>query len=278
MGSPCELLCESSDKAVAEKVGRAVADEAWRIEDKFSRYLPGNIIDRINSSQGDDVPVDEETARLIDFSVTLYELSDGRFDITSGTLRRVWTFDGSDNIPSRVDVAAVLELVGWDKVEWNGSSLSMPAGMEIDLGGVGKEYAVDKAAAIAREHTDASCLVNFGGDLAVSHAPVKRKAWHVGIESLSRSSKAAETVIRLAAGALATSGDARRFLMRDGVRYPHILDPNTGWPVIGAPASITVAADTCVQAGMLSTLAMLKGDGAESFLQAQGHQFWLTRA
>ena len=78
-------------------------------------------------------------------------------------------------------------------------------------------------------------------------------------------------------GALATSGDARRFVMKDGIRYGHILDPTTGWPVENAPHSITVAADTCTQAGMLATLAMLNGAAAENFLDAQDIQFWCQR-
>jgi thiamine biosynthesis lipoprotein len=278
MGSPCELLCDDDDEVAARAAAQAVATESWRIEDKFSRYLRGNIIDRINRAGGARIDVDEETARLIDFAVTLYELSDRRFDITSGSLRRVWTFDGSANVPKKADVDAVLERVGWHKVEWHGSALRIPPGMEIDLGGIGKEYAVDRAAAMARDQTTASCLVNFGGDLAVSREPSTRDAWSVGIEALGGGAYAPDTIIRLSAGALATSGDAQRFLLKDGVRYSHILDPRTGWPVQGAPASITVAADTCVQAGMLSTLAMLQGEGAEAFLEAQGCQYWLGQA
>ena len=86
-----------------------------------------------------------------------------------------------------------------------------------------------------------------------------------------------ERVINLKTGALATSGDARRFLQKYGIRYSHIIDPTTGWPVKDAPRSVTVAADTCVQAGMLSTLAMLEGAEAEAFLEAQGFDFWCLR-
>ena len=81
--------------------------------------------------------------------------------------------------------------------------------------------------------------------------------------------------MQLAPGALATSGDTHRFVFRDGHRYSHILDPRTGWPVRDAPRSITVAADTCTQAGMLTTLAMLQGENAERMLRASGLQYWL---
>jgi thiamine biosynthesis lipoprotein len=84
-------------------------------------------------------------------------------------------------------------------------------------------------------------------------------------------------IVELHRGALATSGDARRYLERDGVRYSHILDPRTGWPVAGAPRSITVAAPTCTEAGMLATFAMLRGPDAESFLDAEGVRYWCIR-
>ena len=89
MGSPCEVLLESNDRANAAKAGAAVANEAWRIEDKFSRYLDDSVVQRINTAGGKAILVDDETARLLDFATTLYELSDARFDITSGTLREV---------------------------------------------------------------------------------------------------------------------------------------------------------------------------------------------
>ena len=275
MGSPCELLCEASSARDAEKLAALVAAEAWRIEEKLSRYIDGNIIHQINSANGKPVEVDGETAQLLDFAVTLFSMSDAAFDITSGVLRRAWTFDGSDNIPAAKDVEALLILVGWDKVDWQSPKFTMPAAMEIDLGGIGKEYAVDRAVGILRSVGDTPCLVNFGGDLAVTGPPQLRKAWTVGIESVDLSGVA--KLIELRHGALATSGDVRRFLMKDGVRYGHVIDPRTGWPVEEAASSITVAADTCTQAGMLSTLAMLKGAFAEQFLDGQSEQYWCRR-
>jgi thiamine biosynthesis lipoprotein len=275
MGSPCELLSEARSAKEAETLTAVVAAEAWRIEDKFSRYLDGNIIDQINTAQGRPITVDTETSQLLDFAETLYALSDSAFDITSGTLRRAWRFDGSDNIPSQDDVALLLDTVGWGKAVWNAPTLTLPPGMEIDLGGIGKEYAVDKVVLELRACTETPCLVNFGGDLAVTGAPEQRSAWTVGIEALELGG--AEKLIELRQGALATSGDARRYLIKGGIRYSHVLDPRTGWPISEAASSITVAADSCTQAGMLATLAMLKGAAAEQFLDDQAEQYWCRR-
>jgi len=278
MASPCEVLCEVDDPAEAHRLTSLAATEAWRIEDKFSRYLPDNIIARINNAAGSAVEVDPETAQLIDFSVTLNKLSEGQFDITSGVLRRIWHFDGGSKIPSQSAVRKVLRRVGWQRVDWTTPLLKMQSGMEIDLGGIGKEYAVDRASALLKSATGASCLVNFGGDLAAVRAPARRDAWKVGVENAGRPDTAASRLLSLRVGALATSGDARRYVVHDNIRYSHILDPLTGWPLPDAPRSVTVAADTCTQAGMLSTLAMLKGAQAETFLEAQGVRFWCDRA
>jgi thiamine biosynthesis lipoprotein len=277
MGSPCEILVESDDRALARRLARTAAAEAWRIEDKFSRYVPGNIVGRINASAGRPVAVDEETASMLDFAATLYAMSDGRFDITSGVLREVWTFDGGATIPSRQAVNDVLQRVGWHRVEWHSPILGLQPGMQIDLGGIGKEYAVDRVAGMLGEAAACSALVNFGGDLAVTRPPRRRDAWRVGIEAVSAVPAGAGTVLEIRAGALATSGDARRFLLKDGRRYGHILDPRNGWPVEGAPRSVTVAADSCTQAGMLSTMAMLQGKNAEAFFDAEGPKYWCRR-
>jgi thiamine biosynthesis lipoprotein len=221
------------------------------------------------------VEVDDETAQLLDFAHTLYELSEGGFDITSGVLREAWIFDGSDRVPSQQRIEQALQRVGWQRVSWTKPNLQMPAAMEIDLGGIGKEYAVDRCAEIIRKEGTVPCLVNFGGDLAATLAPTQRRNWKVAIEGDTLNEP--ERLLNLKEGALATSGDARRFLLQDGVRYGHILDPATGWPVTDAPHSVTVAARSCTEAGMISTLAMLKGGDAEQFLKSQQLTYWCRR-
>lgn len=273
MASPCEVLMEVANKKLARKILEAVATEANRIEEKFSRYRNDNIIYKINNAKGNATKVDEETARLIDFSVELFEMSDGLFDITSGVLREVWKFDGSDNVPEVDEVNKVLSKVGWSKVQWKDQTLTMSEDMEIDLGGVGKEYAVDRCVQIARSLTKESVLVNFGGDLATTGERRDGAYWSVG--RLITGKDNAVGLFKLNRGAIATSGDAHRYLLKDGVRYNHVLNPKTGWSVPDAPHTVSVAAPTCVQAGMLSTLAMLQGEQAEEFLKLQEVDYWL---
>lgn len=277
MASPCEVLVETESATLAQEIVDAVAACAWRIEKKFSRYRDESVVQRINQSGGEPLFVDDETANLLDYAATLTALSEGRFDITSGVLRKVWLFDGGDRIPEQAQIDRLLPLIGWQKVEWQRPRLRLPPGMQIDFGGIGKEYAVDTAADIAHKlRADISCLVNFGGDVAVRVPRHDGEAWRVGIESATHSGEAVR-VIPLTRGALATSGDSRRFALKDGVRYSHILDARTGWSVRGAPHAITVVADTCTQAGTLTTLAMLQGAEAEYFLGQVKARFWVQR-
>jgi FAD:protein FMN transferase len=119
-------------------------------------------------------------------------------------------------------------MVGFPKLQWSSPHLKLPAGMEVDFGGVGKEYAVDRPYELLATRHSAPFLINFGG-------------------------------------------------VRDGIRYGHILDPRTGWPVPSSPRSVTVAASSCTEAGLLSTLALLHGAGAERFLKDEGVRYWILK-
>ena len=277
MACPCDVLIETDDAELAQHIAQLVQQEALRIEHKFSRYRADNIIHHINTANGASVHVDAETAKLLDFATQCYELSQHKFDITSGCLRRVWKFDGSDQLPEPAKITEILPHIGWHKAIWNNPTITLLPGMEIDFGGIGKEYAVDQAAKIARENTGVSVLVNFGGDIYASKPQQHNKPWLVGVDNPHHTGTQPVAKIEFYNGGLTTSGDARKYLIKDGVRYSHILDPLTGWPVPDAPHSVTVIANTCLEAGIFSTLAMLHGKDAEQFLQAQQIQHWCIR-
>lgn len=277
MASPCEIHIELRSRKRAAQLMQLAQSEALRIERLFSRYRDDNVIHRINTAAGRCVRVDTETARMLDFAEQCFTLSEGLFDVTSGLLGKVWNFDGSDQVPTEAAVAALLSKVGWEKVVWSDPYFTLPDGMQIDLGGIGKEYAVDRTVALLNEHCQVPFLVNFGGDLHAVRSPLMTSGgWRVGIEA-SRGDSDALHSIQLERGALTTSGDARRYLLRQGVRYGHVLNPKTGWPVKGAPASVTVAGNTCTEAGILSTLAILHGLEAEAFLDEQDVRYWVQR-
>jgi thiamine biosynthesis lipoprotein len=268
MASPCEIHLRCDRASEAEQAASLACSETHRIEQKFSRYRNDSVVHAINHGDGAAVAVDEETARLLRYAGQCYELSEGRFDITSGVLRKAWSFNGAEVTPDRALIASLCARVGWERVRFDGASVRLERGMEIDLGGIGKEYAADRVADLVTGATGASVMVNLGGDIRVISAGVALHSWKIGIEDPSRDGRAVGE-LEMWSGAVATSGDARRFCLIDGVRASHILDPHTGWPVAGAPRSVTVIADTCTAAGFLATLAMLNGPDAESFLAAQ---------
>ncbi len=274
MASPCELFVEVDDEASARELLQSAAAEAWRIEHKLSRYRDDNIIHRINNSRGEAVEVDDELRHLFEYAQQCWELSDGMFDITSGVLRRVWRFDGGCGIPDASAIEELMPLIGWHQVDWSPPFITLPEGMEIDLGGIGKEYAVDRVLLQLQRMTQAGLLVNFGGDINTNGRNSGDGVWSIGIEDPGRVNTAS-AVLKIRKGALATSGDARRYLLRDGKRYGHVLNPKTGWPVEHAPRSVTVAANSCTEAGVLATLALLQGSCAERFLKCQSAKYWL---
>ena len=275
MASPCEVLIGTSDEVLARKLGEMAAAEAWRIERKYSRYRADSVIAELNNSGGKTVALDLESIQLLNFAAKCHELSDGAFDITSGVMRHLWKFDGSARIPSPEEIAAARDRIGFERLQWRADQLSVPAGMELDFGGIGKEYAVDRALALVACRFDGAILVNFGGDMASNRAPASGP-WRVGVERPSQLGEA-RLLLDFERGGLATSGDTHRFIEHEGRRYGHIIDVRTGMPVLDPPRSVTVAAASCLEAGMIATMSMLKGPGAETFLQNQRVTHWCLR-
>ena len=258
MGSPCELQLEGGSRSGLEETVRRCTREVARLEVKYSRYREDSLASAINRSAGDPrgVLVDAETASLLDFAATAHRESGGRFDPTSGVLRRVWDFR-SQKLPDPADLEAARALVGWSKLRWLRPRLVLPIrGMQLDFGGFVKEYAADRIASLCREAGVLSGLVDLGGDLAVVGPLPDGSPWRVGIRNPRRPGEAIAR-IELHSGGIATSGDYERCMVVDGVRYSHLLDPRTGESFRGGPASVSVAAPLCLIAGAASTIAML---------------------
>lgn len=285
MASPCEVHIESTQisSATAQALVLDAVVETWRIESKFSRYRPNNIVDQINKANGLAVQVDEETANLIDYAEQCYQLSGGLFDVTSGPLRHAWRFQGEAFSPAQNQIDAILRTVGWPRCTWRSPWITLPPGAEMDLGGIGKEYAVDRVCQKLMTHADAKDLhimVNFGGDIVCSGPRLNNKPWLIGLQNTLVGATSTVTPVQTIAlhnGGIATSGDTHRFALYKGRKLSHILNPKTGWPIANAPSTVTVMAPTCTLAGMLATFAMLQGKQAEAFLREQNYPHWVHR-
>jgi thiamine biosynthesis lipoprotein len=270
MGSPCELQLYAENDFLAQKIAQQIIADVYRLERKYSRYRADSFLSEINkvAASGGSILVDEETAGLLNYAQTCYELSDGLFDITSGILRQAWRFN-TNVLPDDKTIQTLLAKIGWQKLCFENSTLTFSqAEMEIDFGGIVKEYAADRAATLCLNAGISNGIVNLGGDIKIIGAHPDGKPWRVGIQHPRDKTKVWKTV-KLKTGALASSGDYERCIVIDGVRYGHILNPKTGYPVRHL-AAVSVVADLCVVAGSAATIAMLKEKDGEKWLRSLG--------
>ena len=274
MASANELQLWADDEARAAAMAEVAVGEVLRIEGKYSRYRDDSVVGSINRAAGRErVTIDAETAALLHYADSCFRASQGLFDLTSGVLRRAWDFNRAPpRVPDEAELAPILASIGWARVEWTDRSIRLPErGMEIDFGGIGKEYAADRMAAMCADSGFAHALVNLAGDVRVSGPQENGAPWKVGIVH-PRKPGAVVASVELGEGAIATSGDYERFFEVDGRRYCHILNP-----VTGAPASwwqsVSVVAPVCIFAGTCSSIAMLLEGKAEAFLEAQGVEY-----
>ena len=267
MASDCAVHLWGETAERLELFAAGAEAEVRRIEARYSRYSGDSELTRINAvaATGGVVDIDEETAGLVSYAKACFAKSGGAFDITSGLLRTVWDFSAS-HLPDQSSIDAVLPFIRLDNVALVDRQIHFhQPGIELDFGGLGKEYAADRAAEVCADLGARHGFVDLGGDIRVFGPQPDGLPWRIGIRD-PREADRLVAEIALPNGALATSGDYERFIEVDGRRYCHILDPRTGWPVQGL-SSVTVISDRCLVAGSLSTAAMLKGRGGAAWLQ-----------
>jgi thiamine biosynthesis lipoprotein len=279
MASMHELQIGGTDRRAADRAAALAIAEVKRIEAKYSRYRDDSVTTAINRVAGvTPVAIDDETAALLRYADRCHALSDGLFDITSGVLRRAWDFKRSPpRIPSADALAAARALIGWTRVDWSEERVWLPnAGMELDFGGIGKEYAADRAAAILRDAGIAHALVNLGGDVRAIGPRGDGMPWRVAIRD-PRDPEAVVGTMLVDDEAVCTSGDYERYVEVDGRRYCHILDPRSGMPVAHW-RSASVVAPLAILAGSYATIAMLLESEAEPLLAAHDVRYLMVAA
>lgn len=268
-GTECLIRTSHRDPEAISQLLALGVEEARRIEAKYSRFLVTSELSRINrEAASSSVQVDSETTSLFSLAKVCFEQSDGLFDITSAPLSEIWS--SAQTLPDESKIKGALKRVGFSKLEINGSELRFLApGMKIDLGGLGKEYAVDKVFLALIEAGAEEILINFGGDLRLRSNTVVR----IGIQHPSDQSKVVG-VAAIATGAIATSGDYARKRVIDGEAYSHIINPLTGYPVRSFQ-SVSVLHQSATLAGIATTTAILLGihEGTE-YLRSSGLEFY----
>jgi FAD:protein FMN transferase len=261
MGTECRVKFRAARTTDASALQEEILTWVGNFEATYSRFLPDSLIGRINAQAGIDwVEIDPETEQLFELCSQLVFTTRGAFDPTALPLIRLWNWKkGHPVIPATDQIKAAQDLVGWSKVQRRPGALFLPrAGMCIDLGGVGKEFAVDRVLSMALERGVQNVLVDFGQDVRVHGQPADKPAWHIGLQD-PREPARCWAGLAIKNHAVATSGDYLRAFTLNGRRYGHIIDPRTGYPVNNGSLAVTVIAPSCTVAGILSTTAFILG-------------------
>lgn len=263
MGSSLQVTLWTADDAGATAAADAVFAEFDRLDRMLSVWKEGSDVVRLNAAAGrEPVHVSPETIEVLTVARQISEWTGGKFDVTFGALSGLWKFDqDQDNvIPARAAVAARLPDVDYAALEIDaprGTAFLRRPGMRAHLGGIGKGYAIDRAAAILRARGFNDFMIQSGGDLFVSGHRGDRP-WRLGIRDPRGPADHSFATLDLTNGTFSTSGDYERFFMKDGRRYHHILDPDLGEPARGC-RSVTIVADRAVFADGLSTGVFVLG-------------------
>jgi thiamine biosynthesis lipoprotein len=264
MGTVVEVTvagCEDATKA-NEAIDAAFAEIA-RIEDKFSAFKETSVVRRINSLRaGEALDIDDETLYVIDAAIAYHKMTEGAFDITVKPLVDLWGFSTHRNVvPATDQIAAALRTVGAENIVLDRVAKRLgflKDGVRIDLGGIAKGYASDRAIEILKAHGIRNAIVNSGGDMYCLGRRAPGRLWKVGIQHPRvRGRLIGELSIENAA--VDTSGDYEKFFQVGGKRFCHIIDPKTGMPAGSDPSSVTVIAPSAMEADALATACMVLG-------------------
>jgi thiamine biosynthesis lipoprotein len=272
MGTTAAVSAPAGQSARVQRLRETVGVAFAEIERDLSIFLTNSVLNAVNAAAGDPtpVPVNSHVAAVLRHALDVAKAGGGAFDPTVGPLMTLWGFRSGSvtHSPAAAAITETLERVGWQHVRLDLSDPAAPAaalarpGMRLDLGGIAKGYAVDLAYDRLRAASETDFLINLGGNLRAHGVPgAGRTGWGIGVRDPFHGDRILGTVQLREGEATATSGNYERFVVLDGVRYAHIIDPRSGRPVTGV-AGVTVIAPTAMQADALSTTLFVLGPEA----------------
>jgi thiamine biosynthesis lipoprotein len=243
-----------------EKLLKQALDECARYESLLSRTVAGSDIWRIN--QGGEVAVSADTVKLLRDALRVSEASGGAFDPTIEPATSLWDFSGENlSLPDPSALERAVRQVDYKRLVVEEGRVTLPEGMGLDLGGVAKGYIADRLAEFLRARGVEAALINLGGNvLALGVRASDRKPWVVGIQDPAGETGQYRLTVSAENLSVVTSGNYERFFMLDGVRYHHLLDPETGWPVQNGLDSVTVLSGSSALGDALSTACYVLGE------------------
>jgi thiamine biosynthesis lipoprotein len=254
------MLYDQAKTEVYEDIFRRIRE----IESRMSVFLPDSDISRVNAAAGiEPVQVHDDVFEVIERALHFAAISGGAFDPTVGPLVSLWGIIGDNpRVPSQAEIDAVLPLINWRDVELDrdtGSVFLKHPGMVLDLGAIAKGYAADEAAAIVRNARLKRALIDLGGNVITHGRKRDKSPWRIGIQDPFENWGASIGIVQVQEQSVVTSGSYERYFEADGVRYHHIFSPDTGYPADNNLLSVTVIADSSMDADALSTAAFVLG-------------------
>lgn len=258
MGTDLKIEVVGADTELLDRAIAAAVAEIERVEDLMTDWRPSELM-RLNAAAGTGpVEVDPELGRLLGRALDLSDYTDGAFDVTYAGVGRLWDFKRVPvQVPDQATVDAALLKVGYARVVMNEdrTTVDLPAGMSIGLGGIAKGYGVDRAMAVLMEHGIEHGIVNAGGDLKALGRKLG-EPWEVAIRH-PRDEQRVLAVIPVVNSCIVTSGDYARFFEHEGQRYHHIIDPRTGFPSRGCMSATVVAPEAATADALATALCVL---------------------
>ena len=243
-----------------DQVLKDAMEECSRYEKLLSATIEGSDVWRINHADGQPVEVSDDTMEVLRCAVRIAELSGGAFDVTIAPVSSIWDFtSGEAVLPDAEKIARAAKLVDYTKLELEGNTVRLPAGMMIDPGGIAKGYIADSVKAWLMDKGVRHAILSFGGNVVGIGTKPDGSDWKVGIQDIDKATGEYMLVSRNNGGSTVTSGIYERGFDLDGVRYHHLLSTETGWPVQNELASGTIFSDSSMLGDALSTTAFVLG-------------------
>ena len=264
MGTTYSIKIKTADTVVnQEKIRAGIEKILLEINQKMSTYIVDSELSVINFSNSlDSNLISDDLFKVISHANTISKTTNGAFDITVGPLVNLWGFgpNKSENkIPSNEEIELIKKNIGYKKIYLNKETTSIKKlhpDLYVDLSGIAKGFAVDKIALYLNSYNLENYLVEIGGELIAKGTNEDNEVWQIGIENPNNN---LAKIIGLKDIAMATSGDYRNYFEKNGVRYSHTINPNTGKPIKHKLASVTVLDKTAMNADALATAFMVLG-------------------
>ena len=272
-----KVVAPSLSDAERDDLARVISGELENVNRKMSTYQDGSELSRFNHASATDAfALSSDTLCVFTEAARVSELTAGAFDITVGPLVDAWGFGPAkpERTPTEEELAALRESVGWRTILIDataGTVRKTHAATRCDLSAIAKGYAVDRVSEALTRLGRQSHMVEVGGEVRTAGRNAAGEPWRIAVEKPFAGSTALQRVVRLGDDAMATSGDYRNFIERDGIRYSHTIDPRTGRPVMHRLASVSVLHKSCMTADALATALMVMGE-EEALTFATNHE------